>query len=92
MVVGLWYFGGGGGGGGLRTFQKIRYVECCRSAVHKQACPCLLHPCHTQKPLLGTYNYNYISTCNLLRGLRGLISTVLMRVNKYTELSSMDPQ
>ena len=29
---------------------------------------------------MGTYNHSYESTYNLLRGLRGLISTVIVRV------------
>ena len=29
---------------------------------------------------MGTYNHSYKSTYNLLRGLRGLISTVISRV------------
>ena len=29
---------------------------------------------------MGTYNHNYKSTCNLLRGLRGLISAVIVGV------------
>ena len=29
---------------------------------------------------MGTYNHNYKSTYNLLRGLRGLISTVTIGV------------
>ena len=29
---------------------------------------------------MGTYNHTYKSTYNLLRGLRGLISTVVIRV------------
>ena len=29
---------------------------------------------------MGTYNHSYKSTSNLLRGLRGLISTVISRV------------
>ena len=29
---------------------------------------------------MGTYSHSYKSTCNLLRGLRGLISAVRIRV------------
>ena len=41
---------------------------------------------------MGTYNHSYKSTYNLLRGLRGLISTVITRVISTLNLQVGQPK